>query len=204
MKSICLLLFIAYSSNGFCQKTDNEDKQSWPLTIAFSTHSYSWPIVKSFVTPIQPGFKIGTEYVYSAKKNHKTLQSFNLGYFHNPVFLNAYYLNSYFTYRYTAPFHLFFDAAIGLGYFHRRHAREVFKLNDNGEYESKADWGSPGIQGGVNLGAGYIFYVHNKQLSMFINYEWFVSYPHVSGDLGAVPFLPHSLYHIGIRFNPFK
>jgi hypothetical protein len=203
MRSICLLsMFISFSSFGFCQKTDDIKKeQNWPVVIAFSTHSYSWPIVKSFVTPIQPGFKIGTEYVYSAKRNHKTLQSFNLGYFHNPEFLNAYYLNSYFTYRYTTSFNLFFDGAIGAGYIHRRHSREVFKLNDNGEYESKTDWGSPGVQAGVNLGVGYNFSISERPIGMFFNYEWFVNYPHVKGN---VPFLPHSLYHIGIRFYPFN
>jgi hypothetical protein len=190
MRSICLLLLlITYSSIGFCQKTDDKEEQPWPLMIAFSAHSYSWPIVKSFVTPIQPGFKIGTEYVYSDKRNHKTLQSFNLGYFHNPEFLNAYYLNSYFTYRYTTSFNLFFDGAIGAGYIH------------NGEYESKTDWGSPGVQAGVNLGVGYNFSISERPIGMFFNYEWFVNYPHVKGN---VPFLPHSLYHIGIRFYPFN
>jgi hypothetical protein len=202
MKSFCLLFaFILYNVSGFCQKTDEKKEQSWPLVIAFSAHSYSWPITKSFVTPIQPGFKIGTEYVYSTKNNHKTLQSFNLGYFHNPEFLNAYYINSYFTYRYTTSFNLFIDGAIGAGYIHRRHAREVFKLNDNGEFESKKDWGSPGVQAGFSLGAGYNFDISDRKVGMFINYEWFVNYPHVKGD---IPFLPHSLYHIGIRFNPFK
>ena len=203
MKSLLLLLtFILYTSSGFCQKVENKkEKQSFPIMIAFSTHSYSWPIVKSFVTPLQPGFKLGTEYVYSAKRNHILLQSFNLGYFHNPEFLNAYYLNSYFKYRYTTPFYLYFDAAIGAGYFHRQHAREVFKLNDDGVYESKTDWGSPGVQGGVSLGTGYNINVNNKQLSLFVNYEWFVIYPHVKGE---IPFLPHSLYHIGIRYYPFK
>jgi len=197
-----LLTIIVYTSSGFCQNYENNKiKQQFPIMIAFSTHSYSWPIVKSFVTPIQPGFKIGTEYVYSAKKNHKILQTLTLGYFRNPEFLEAYYLNSYFTYRYTATFRLFVDGAIGAGYFHRRHTREVFKVNDNGEFESKTDWGSPGVQVGLNLGAGYAFNVKNKQMDLFINYEWFVNYPHVKGD---IPFLSHSLYHIGIRYYPFK
>jgi hypothetical protein len=202
MKSFFLsLAFILYALSGFCQKTENNKiKQPFPIMFAFSAHSYSWPIVKSFVTPIQPGFKIGTEYIYSVKRNHSVLQTINLGYFHNPEFLNAYYLNSYFTYRYTAPFGIFFDASIGLGYFHQRHAREIFKLNDKGEYESKTDWGSPGFMGGVNLGTGYNFQINNKQLGVFINYEWFVGYPHVKGD---IPFLPHSLYNIGIRYYPF-
>src|SRR3989304_1697303 len=148
MRTLILILsFIAYTSSIFSQNTeDSTAKQSFPIMIAFSTHSYSWPIVKSFVTPIQPGFKIGTEYVYSVKKNHKILQTLTFGYFRNPEFLEAYYLNSYFTYRNTAPFHLFVDGAIGAGYFHRRHTREVFKINDNGEFESKTDWGSPGVQ----------------------------------------------------------
>jgi hypothetical protein len=139
--------------------------------------------------------------VYSAKKNYKILQTLTLGYFQNPEFLKAYYLNSYFTYRYTAPFRLFADGAIGAGYFHRRHTREVFKLNKDGVYESKTDWGSPGVQVGLNLGAGYAFNVKNKQMDLFINYEWFINYPHVKGD---IPFLSHSLYHIGIRYYPFN
>ena len=67
--------------------------------------------------------------------------------------------------------------------------------------ESKKDWGSPGVQAGFNLGAVYNFDISDRKVGMFINYEWFVNYPHVKGD---IPFLPHSLYHIGIRFNPFK
>jgi hypothetical protein len=181
--------------------SENKIKQKFPIMVAFSTHSYSWPIVKSFVTPIQPGFKIGTEYVYSSKKNRTLLQTINAGYFKNRDFLNAYYLNSYFTYRYSFPFKAFIDASIGIGYIHKRHAREVFKLNDNGEYESKTDWGSPGVQAGLNLGVGYRFKLMEKQLSAFISYEWFVEYPHVKG---LTPFLPHSLYHIGIRYYLFK
>ena len=174
MRSICLLLMVTYSSFVFCQNTEEkENDQSWPITIAFNAHSYSWPIVKSFVTPIQPGFKIGTEYVYSAKMNHTIIQTLNLGYFRNLEFLQAIYLELYFTYRYTAPFHLFFDGAIGAGYLHKRHTREVIKLNDDGEFESKTDWGSPALKLGVNIGLGYDFYVKNKQLSTFINYEWF-------------------------------
>ncbi|HBS85966.1 MAG TPA: hypothetical protein DEA97_05385 [Bacteroidales bacterium] len=199
---IMILSFFAYTSLSYSQNNkDSIAKYSFPIMIAFSAHSYSWPILKSFVTPIQPGFKTGTEYMYSAKKNHKILQTLTLGYFRNPEFLEAYYLNSYFTYRYTAPFHLFVDGAIGAGYFHRRHTREVFKVNDKGVFESKTDWGSPGAQVGLNLGAGYAFNLKNKQLDLFINYEWFINYPHVKGD---IPFLSHSLYHIGIKYYPFK
>jgi hypothetical protein len=176
-------------------------KQKFPIVLAFSTHSYSWPIVKSFVTPIQPGFKLGTEYVYSSKRNRILLQTINIGYFRNPDFLNAYYLNSYFTYRYTFPCKLFVDASIGLGYLHKRHAREVFFLNDRGEYVSRTDWGSPGVQAGSCVGAGYGFTVWEKRMNIFINYEWFVEYCHAKG---AVPFLPHSLYHIGIRYYLMK
>lgn len=203
MRSICLLLMlVAYSSFGFCQNTREKDEsQSWPIMIAFSAHSYSWPIVKSFVLPIQPGLKIGTEYVYSTNKNHTILQTLTLGYFRNPEFLQAVYFDTYFTYRYTTSFHMFVDGAVGTGYLHRRHTREAFKLNDNGEFESKTDWGSPAVKLGLTIGLGYNFYVKNHQLSTFINYEWFINYPHVKG---LIPLLPHSLYHIGIRYYPFK
>lgn len=203
MRSLLLFLsFLIYASSGFCQNKEREKAvQQFPIMIAFSAHSYSWPIVKSFITPIQPGFILGTEYIYSTKRNHSVLQSFNLGYFHNPEFLNAYYVNSFFTYRYNTPVCLFFDAAIGAGYFHRRHAREVYKLNESGVYVRKTDWGSPGVQLCLNLGAGYSFLVHNRQLSIFFNYEWFINYPHAKDH---VPFLPHSLYSLGIRYYPFK
>jgi hypothetical protein len=195
------LLLITLSSAALGQKADEKNEQAWPLMAAFSFHSYSWPVVKSFVTPMQPGFKIGTEYQYSSRRNHMILQTFNLGYFHNPDFLDACYLNTFFTFRYKTTFGLFADAAIGAGYIHRRHSREVFRLNDNGEYESMTDWGSPAGQLGLNLGLGYCVKVSDKQLNLFVNYEWFVVHPHVKDD---IPVLPHSLYHIGLRYYLFN
>ena len=203
MKHLFILLtFSALTLKSFGQSVDSRTKKpSLPLTVTFNTHAYSWPFVQSLVTPIQPGVKIGTEYVYSAGNAHMLLQSVNMGWFRNSDFLDAYCLNSYFTYRYTLPYQLFFDAGIGAGYLHRRHAREVFKLNDQGVYESKTDWGSSAVQVGLNLGAGYNFRVNQKQLSLLVNYEFFINYPHVKGD---VPLLPHSLYHVGFRYYPFN
>lgn len=199
MKEKLLICVFLFSFTGIFGQDGSEGKsaQKFPIVLAFSAHSYSWPFVKSIVTPIQPGFKIGTEYVYSSKGNRTLLQTLSIGYFKNPDFLKAYYLNSHFTYRYTFANKIFIDASIGLGYIHRRHSREVFVLNDKGEYENKFDWGSPGIQGGFSLGTGYNFKVKEKQLSVFLNYEWFVNYPESNPE---IPIMAHSLYHIGIRY----
>jgi hypothetical protein len=178
--------------------TERKAKLKFPVMVAFTAHSYSWPISRSFVTPIQPGFVIGSEYRYSADKKAGFLQTFNLGYFKNPDFLKAYYLNSYFTFRYIFRPGIFAETGIGAGYFHKRYARESFVLNENGQYESKTDWGSPGVQGGVKISAGYIFKLRESRLSAFLTYECFVEYPHAKG---SIPFLTHSLYHIGIRYQ---
>jgi len=203
MRSYVLPLILTVYSVGLSARCSNSTtiKQKFPVMVAFTAHAYSWPISGSVSTPVQPGIVFGTEYVYSAKRNSEFLQTLNAGYFKNPDFLNAYYVNSYFTYRYTLPFKVFFDASAGLGYFHRRNAREVFKLNDDGVYESKIDWGSPGVQAGFKLATGYNLPVREKQLSLFLSYEWFIEYPHAKG---AIPVLPHSLYHIGIRYQLFK
>ena len=191
---ICILSVLQISGQ---DKTKNKRNQSIPILIAFSTHSYSWPFIKSFTTPIQPGFKIGTEYLYSSKSKYLVLQTFNIGYFRNPKFLNAYYLNSYFTLRRTFSFKMFVDAKIGLGYVHKQHTREVFMLNENGEYKSCTDWGTPALEGGISFGLGYNFEINNKVVSPFIEYDWTVIYPHAKKE---IPVLPHSLYHIGIRY----
>ncbi len=200
MKRIVLInLLVIFCFDSFSQiYTEGKAKRKFPVMVAFTTHSYSWPISRSFVTPIQPGIVIGTEYRYSVNKRSGFLQSFNAGYFKNPDFLKAYYLNSYFTYRYTSQFNVFAESGIGLGYFHKRYTRESFVLNNAGEYESKTDWGSPGVQGGVKISAGYNFRLKESTLSTFLTYEWFVEYPHAKG---STPFLPHSLYHIGIRYQ---
>ncbi len=192
---ICILCVLQVAGH---EGGKNESIRRIPVVVAFSTHSYSWPFINSFSTPIQPGFKIGTEYIYSTKPKYSVLQTFNLGYFRNPEFLNAYYLNSYFAMRRTFSFNMFVDTKIGLGYVHKQHTREVFKLNGDGEYERHTDWGTPALEGGMSFGIGYNFEIDDNILSPFIEYDWTIIYPHAKKE---IPVLPHSLYHIGIRYN---
>lgn len=197
--SISFLLLATQLASALAQEPDIEKdaRHNWPLSIAFSMHSFSWPFHKSISSPIQPGLRIGTEYNYYDKNKHAFLQTFNGGYFRHPEFLEAINLNSYFAYRFSPIQKLSFDAKLGLGYMHRRHVREVFIL-EGGEYESRKDLGRPGIMLGFNLGLAYNFRLAERKGSFFVEYDWFGNMPHVKEE---VPSMANSLYHIGFRYH---
>jgi hypothetical protein len=190
--------FFCFSESYSQSDSLNRKKVSkWQCNISYNIHAYSYPFVKSFATPIQSGLKFGAERQYFRRNNSELLQSFNLGHFRDKDFLDAYYLNSHIVYRYHIS-SFFASTSLGAGYYHRRYAREVFKLNNDGEYESKFDWGNPGIQFGFSLGAGYNLRSVKLPISVFIEYEWFASSPQVKD---VATFMAHSLYHIGVGYK---
>lgn len=201
MKILLTFMFTFLALNAMAQQIpelkSRNVKKSIPITIAFSTHTYSWPFYKSFSTPLQTGFKLGSEYPFIEKNKHSLLQTVNIGYFKNPELMRAYYLNSFFTYRYTIVWQLYADCKIGIGYMHRMHTREVFKLSNNGDYKKATDWGKPSFNAGFNLGLGYNFSIKNEKIGVFLEYDWYVNYPYVKDE---IPFMAHSQYHIGAKY----
>lgn len=202
MTKIFISIVLFTLSVGFARAQDTlENSKNWPLVIGIGTHSYSWPFYKSITSPMQPSVLIGTEYNWRKRNGNEWLQTFNLGYFHNPDFVNVLYLNSFFKYRHRFKFNLFLDGGIGAGYIHRIHARETFTLNENGDYETTRDLGSPGVMLGFNLSAGYQFKIFEKDLDIFLLYDWYVNYPHAKDN---VPIIANSIYHLGFRLYLFK
>jgi len=197
---LAVVLFCLTTISGYSQIDSSATKnhQVWPIKISYLTHSYSLPFKKPLTKPIQSGLQVGTEFRYLNKNASGLYQSVNIGHFRNTDFLDAYYINSHIVYRYTTPVNVFFNASSGIGYLHRRHTREVFKLNNNGVYESKFDWGKPAFQFGFSIGAGYDFKSLSIPFVCFIKYEWFASTPHISE---SVPLMGHSLFHIGLGYK---
>lgn len=171
-------------------------KWQFPLELTFFNHSVSMPLDGIILSPIHPGFSLGTEYAYKNGRRGRIFQSLVGGYFYNKYNAKGLFLQTSAGYRYTLGFGLFGDLTLGIGYIHAFHPRPVYKLNAGGEYERAKDKGKPGF---IALGALAIGYDFRPKVgwpvSVFFRFQPFIQTPYnLDSSIG-----PQAMVHFGIR-----
>jgi hypothetical protein len=95
---------------------------------------------------------------------------------------------------------LHFGPKLGIGYLHSIPEAQVFKLNANGEYDRKTNFGRAQFMADFVVQIGYEFRKENP-IDVFLNYQFLMQMPFVNE---YVPILPNSALHVGVAFYPFK
>jgi hypothetical protein len=149
------------------------------------------PNFRNFFKDPSIGIRVGTEFYYTNKSGHQTMQTVNLGYYHHKNFQSGVYVSTEFGYRkFIGDF--FLDGTIGGGYLLITSALPRYE-NNGGDYE-KISNSFGRFMPTVGLGAGYQF----NSVMVFSRYEMFGEMPF---GFKGLPALPHKTLHVGTRFN---
>ena len=193
-----LFAFLFFSSNCLAQ-----GRSQFPVVISVFNTASELPgsgYLGVFTSPIHPGISIGTEYSYKSNTHHQFFQTVNLSYFFHQYAQHGIQLYSEFGYRYWLKNGLHFGPKLGIGYLHSIPEAQVFKLNANGEYDRKTNFGRAQFMADFVVQIGYEFRKENP-IDVFLNYQFLMQMPFVNE---YVPILPNSALHVGVAFYPFK
>lgn len=189
-------LFFFLISSSYSQENPAKPKKRFPLELSFFNHASSSPFDSTILDILHPGFSLGTEYTYKEGRFGKFFQGLSLGYFYHEIIAKGFFLQTTGGYRYTTGFGLFGDLSLGLGYLLYFHPGEVFKLNDQGEYEPAKSPGRSALMISFSLGVGYDFSRKSGlPLSVFIRYQPFGQTPYSNKESWWL----HAMLHVGIR-----
>jgi len=195
-KSLIILLLFAV----LIAKAQVEEMCKLPLTFSVFVNTTLMPprVVES---PFHPGLTAGTYLVYNDNDKNEVFQSFHLGGFYHKYSMTALQLYTNFGYRRIFLNSFGLEASLHAGYFHSFPDIQAFILNDQGQYEPKANKTRSQFMTGIDLG---LFYKIKKKDArsprIFLNYQFYLEMPFVSG---YVPFLPNNSLHLGtvLYFN---
>ncbi len=162
-----------------------------PITISVYSESVGVPNFKNFFKDPSIGIRVGTEFYYTNKSGHQTLQTVNLGYYYHKDFQSGVYISTEFGYRkFIGDFIL--DGTIGGGYLLVTSAMPRYE-NRGGDYKKISNTFGR-FMPTLGVGAGYRF----NSVMVFSRYEIFGEMPF---GFKGLPALPHKTLHIGTRFN---
>jgi hypothetical protein len=162
-----------------------------PITISVYSESVGVPNFKNFFKDPSIGIRVGTEFYYTNKSGHQTLQTVNLGYYYHKDFQSGVYISTEFGYRkFIGDF--FLDGTIGGGYLLITSALPRYENRGNDYEKISNTFGR--FMPTLGIGAGYRF----NSVMVFSRYEMFGEMPF---GFKGLPALPHKTLHFGTRFN---
>jgi hypothetical protein len=195
---LLFLFFFYYIPSSYSQDNPDRSKKQFPLEISFFNSASSNPFNSTILDILHPGFSLGTEYTYKEGRFGKFYQGLNFGYFYHEIIAKGFFIQTTGGYRHTTGFGLFGDLSIGLGYLVYFHPGEVFKLNDQGEYETAKSPGKSALMLSFSIGLGYDFSRKTRlPLSIFIRYQPFAQTPYSVKESWWL----YAMLHTGIRVH---
>ncbi len=168
-----------------------------PINVSIFNESTAIPFTRFLTTPIHPGFQLGTEFNYKAKKDSRLFQTANISYFYHNYLVQGIGLNTELGYEYRLKYRLAFEGLFGLGYMHTFATAEEFNFT-NGHYEKKADRGNARLYPSFSMDIGY--YLKKSETNspkIFLRYQSWAEYPY-SPDF--IPVMTHINLHVGVKF----
>jgi len=145
-----------------------------------------------FTKEYHPGFEIGSGFKWKEKPKHDWYQQFQFGYSYQRWVQHSISLYTSVGYRYKFPKGFVADISIGAGYLHATPDSKLFKLQSDGTYKKKFNWGRPQVMGAFGIGIGKSF---GSGKTIFIKYQQRMQTPFIKS---YVPVLPDNMMQLGI------
>ena len=177
-------------------------QQHRPFSIAVLANATALPTRSGeiFRSP-HPGLVIGTAFRYNESSKNQLAQTVKVGYIYHQFVHHSVLLFSELEYKRMLSSRINISGAIGLGYVHLFTATEVFRRNEQGQWEKKPNWGRPQLMGSSALGIGYLLNpAGSKPIEIFTRYQFFVQGPFVRQ---YVPVLPNTAIQLGVNYPLF-
>lgn len=178
-------------------------QEARPFTVAVVANATALPtrsgeIFKAF----HPGLVVGTAFRHNNSLKNQLAQTLKVGYIYHQFVHHSVQLYSEFEYKRMIGHRLNISGAIGGGYIHLFSATQVFRRNEQGQYEKNPNWGRPQVMGTTALGIGYLLnHAGARPLEVFTRYQFFVQGPFVNE---YVPVLPNSALQLGVSYPLFS
>ncbi len=196
--TVLFFVFLLFSLKSFAQ-----NRSQFPVVVSVFNVASELPgtgYLGVFTTPVHPGVSVGSEYTYNSSPSHQLFQTAHLSYLFHQYAQHGIQLYSEFGYRYWLKNGLHFGPKLGIGYLHSIPDAQVFKLNEDGTYDRKFNFGRAQFMADFVIQLGYEFRRDNP-IDVFLNYQFFMQMPFVNE---YVPILPNSALHVGVAFYPFQ
>ena len=177
-------------------------QQHRPFSVALVANATSLPTRPGEIfESIHPGLVVGTAFRYNKSPKNQLAQTLKIGYIYHQFVHHSVPLYSELEYKRMIGSRFSVSGAVGVGYVHLFSATEVFRRNDQGQYEKKPNWGRPQVMGSMALGVGYLLNpTAEKPLEIFTRYLFFIQAPFVRE---YVPLLPNTSLHLGLSYPLF-
>lgn len=167
------------------------------ISVSFTTLHTAFPFgsfSKLFTEDLHPGLELGTGFNWSTKAKHDWLQTFQFGYSYHRFVQHSLALYTETGYRYKFYKTFAAEAKLGAGYLHAIPTGKIFKLNDDGEYNTKSNLGRPQMMAGFSLGVNKK--VTASGLAIFLQYQQRLQFPFIKS---YVPLLPSNMLMAGVK-----
>ena len=166
-------------------------------SIAFTTLHTAFPFSSFsalFVKEFHPGFQVGTGFNWKTREKHDWFQTFDFGYSYHRFLQHSFALYSELGYRYKFLKTFSASARLGAGYLHALPVGKIYKLNDEGNYVKKTNFGRPQVMAGFSLEL-------NKKITtsghaVFLAYQQRLQLPFIKS---YVPLLPSNILMAGVK-----
>ncbi|MCG8326502.1 MAG: hypothetical protein MI974_02395 [Chitinophagales bacterium] len=196
MKSrLSTIVFLLVSLASYAQKSFFDQPA---FIISVYNHSVGIPFKDYVKTPLNFGFALGVEFSYPGKSYGKQFQKVEVGFYHHQNLHSALWVKTDFIRRFITDDGLFGEVQFGMGYMREYNAYQTFELTTDGTYKSKDRSSTGAFLAGTGIGGGYQFNVADKyNIAPFLKYEGLLQLPYSK----LQPFFPHTLIHLGSRFQ---
>jgi hypothetical protein len=151
-----------------------------------------------FTKEFHPGLEISTGFKWKEKPKHDWFQEFSFGYSYHRWVQHSIAIYTSACYRYKFPKRFYSDVSIGAGYLHAIADSKIFKLQSDGNYKKKFNWGRPQVMAGLSIGIGKSF---SNGKAVFLKYQQRLQAPFIKS---YVPLLPENMMHIGLTIPVHK
>ena len=196
-----LYFFCLLVSSFECSITANAQKHKLDhYSIAVTTLHTNLPFgsfSSLFTSDIHPGIEAAADIKWKEKPRHEWYQEFLSGYTYHRWVQHSISLYTAAGYRYKFPRGFYAEGAIGAGYLQAIPDSKVFKLQNNGTYKKKINFGRPQFLAVFDMGIGKIF---TSGKTIFLKYQQRLQTPFIKS---YVPVLPANMMQLGIAF-PFR
>ena len=168
-----------------------------PIIISIYSHSVGMPFKTLVKQPLNLGVAIGTEFTYKQKDKRSLHQKIEIGWYNHENLNTAFWVKADLVSRYKITGNWYVETQAGLGYIHDFNAYETFELQE-GQYRKINNASKGGLIAAFGLGTSYSLEMNEKYtLSPFLRYEGWLQFPHSE----LAPVFPHTLLHLGTRFQ---
>lgn len=167
------------------------------VSLALINEATAIPFTQLLSSPVHPGIRAGTDFMYRNRPKHQLYQSINIGYVYHRYLYHGLFINTELGYDRKLAIGFNLKGALGIGYLHTFGTQQAYRFQ-NGQYQKWKDRGNSRVMASLSTGLGYR--LQKKSLyspEIFMLYTGWAEYPY---SPGFIPIMAHINSQVGAKF----